>query len=168
LPTRYVLQTVDPNARSKRRRLEAQQQRRRRRLIVAGLLLALISAAVLGGVIAIKVRGHKTVRAAARAEKPAASRPGALQPRPLPNEVRGVHITPALAGIPGKLQQYLALKKDGLNTIELDVKDENGEIGFPVDVPLARRVGSALRYYNPQRTVAATARGRSASRSPPT
>ena len=154
MPTRYVLQPVDPNARSKRRRLEAQQQRRRRRLIVAGLLLALISAAVLGGVIAIKVRGHKTVRAAARAEKPAASTPAALQPRPLPNEVRGVHITPALAGIPGKLQQYLALKKDGLNTIELDVKDENGEIGFPVDVPLARRVGSALRYYNPERTVA--------------
>ena len=123
-------------------------------MIVAGLLLALISAAVLGGVIAIKVRGHKTVRAAARAEKPAASRPAALQPRPLPNELRGVHITPALAGIPGKLQQYLALKKDGLNTIELDVKDENGEIGFPADVPLARRVGSALRYYNPERTVA--------------
>ncbi|HEY6068577.1 MAG TPA: putative glycoside hydrolase [Gaiellaceae bacterium] len=154
MPTRYVLQPVDPNARSKRRRLEAQQQRRRRRLIVAGLLLALISAAVLGGVIAIKVRGHKTVRAAARAEKPAASRPAALQPRPLPQEVRGVHITPALAGIPGKLQQYLALKKDGLNAIELDVKDENGEIGFPIEVPLARTVGSALRYYNPERTVA--------------
>ncbi|HEX6664005.1 MAG TPA: putative glycoside hydrolase [Gaiellaceae bacterium] len=154
MPTRYVLQPVDPNARSRRRRLEAQQERRRRRLIVAGLLLALIAAGVLGGVIAIKVRGHKTVRAAARAEKATASRPAALQPRPLPKEVRGVHITPALAGIPGKLQQYLALKKDGLNTIELDVKDENGEIGFPVDVPLARTVGSALRYYNPQRTVA--------------
>ena len=60
----------------------------------------------------------------------------------------------ALAGIPGKLEQYVAMKKSGLNTIELDVKDENGEVGWPVNVPLARRVGSAMRYYNPERAVA--------------
>ncbi|MFL5921025.1 MAG: putative glycoside hydrolase, partial [Gaiellaceae bacterium] len=45
-------------------------------------------------------------------------------------------------------------KRAGLNAIELDVKDENGEVGWPVDVPLARRVGSGMRYYNPARAVA--------------
>jgi hypothetical protein len=34
----------------------------------------------------------------------------------------------ALASIPGRLDQYIALKREGLNTIELDVKDENGQI----------------------------------------
>jgi hypothetical protein len=154
LPTRYVLQPVDPNARSKRRRLEARQRRRKRRLIAAGLLLSLVAAGVLGGVIATKVRGHKTVRAAALAGQEATPKPQLLQPRPLPAEVRGVHLTPALAGLPGKLEQYIAMKRSGLNTIELDVKDENGEIGFPVNVPLARKIGAAMRYYDAERTVA--------------
>ena len=60
----------------------------------------------------------------------------------------------ALAGIPGKLDEYIALKNSGLNALELDVKDENGEVGFPANVPLARKVGAAMRYYNPRQAVA--------------
>jgi hypothetical protein len=151
-PQRSVLQPVDPNARYKLRRLEARRQRRTRRLVAAGALLALIAAGVIGGVVATHIDGHKTVRAAARARpKP---KPEGLQPRPLPQEVRGVHVTMALAGIPGKLDEYIAMKASGLNTIELDVKDENGDIAFPVAVPLARKIGAAKRYYNAQRAVA--------------
>jgi hypothetical protein len=149
---RSVLQPVDPNARHKLRRLEARQRRHKRRLRAAGALLALIAAGVVGGVIATHVDKHKPVRAAAHA-KPKQHAQG-LQPRPLPDEVRGVHVTMALAGIPGKLEQYIAMKNAGLNTIELDVKDENGEVGFPVNVPLARTVGSALRYYKAEQAVA--------------
>jgi hypothetical protein len=115
-------------------------------------LLALIAAGVVGGVIATHVRGHKTVRAAARAQD--APAPRILQPRPLPAEVRGVHVTMALAGLPRKLDEYIAMKRAGLNTIELDVKDENGELGFPAKVPLAHKVGAALRYYTAERVVA--------------
>jgi hypothetical protein len=152
LPTRYVLQPVDPNARYKLRRAEARKRRHKHRLVAAGALLALIAAGVVGGVIATHFRGHKTVRAAAREQE--APTPQILQPRPLPDEVRGVHVTMALAGIPGKLEQYIAMKRAGLNAIELDVKDENGEIGFPVNVPLAHRVGSAKPYYDAERAVA--------------
>jgi hypothetical protein len=151
-PPRSVLQPVDPNARSKLRRLEARKRRHKQRLVAAGALLALISAGVVGGVISTHVAGHKTERAAARA-KPH-PQPQVLQPRPLPAEIRGVHVTMALAGLPGKLEEYIAMKDSGLNTIELDVKDENGDIGFPAQVPLARRVGSAKRYYEVQRAVA--------------
>jgi len=112
----------------------------------------LIAAGVVGGVIATHIRGHKTVRAAARDRQ--APTPQILQPRPLPDEVRGVHVTMALAGAPGKLEQYIAMKRAGLNAIELDVKDENGEIGFLANVPLARRVDSAKAYYNAERAVA--------------
>ena len=150
MPPRSVLQPVDPNARYKLRRAEAQQRRHKQRLVASGALLALIAAGVVGGLIATHVNGHKTVRAAARATP----QPKVLQPRPLPSEVRGVHVTMALASIRGKLDEYIAMKDSGLNTIELDVKDENGEIGFPVNVALARRVGSAKPYYNAQRAAA--------------
>jgi hypothetical protein len=134
------------------RRAEARQRRQKRRLRAAGALIALIAAGVIGGVIATHIDKHNPVRAAAHAKpKPQAS---GLQPRPLPHEVRGVHVTMALAGIPGKLDQYIAMKSRGLNTIELDVKDENGEIAFPVKVPLANEVGSTRRYYNGERAVA--------------
>jgi hypothetical protein len=149
---RSVLQPVDPNARYKLRRLEARRRRHKQRLQAAGALLALIAAGVIGGVIATHVNGHRPVRASAHAKpKP---QPQGLQPRPLPEEVRGVHVTMALAGIPGKLDRYIAMKGSGLNTIELDVKDENGDIGFPLNVPLARRVGAAKRFYNPEQAVA--------------
>jgi len=152
LPTRYVLQPVDPNARYKLRRAEARQRRHKHRLVAAGALLALIAAGVVGGVIATHIRGHKTVLAAARER--GAPAPQILQPRPLPDEVRGVHVTMALSGIPGKLEHYIAMKRDGLNAIELDVKDEKGEIGFLAKVPLARRIGSAKPYYDAERAVA--------------
>ena len=48
----------------------------------------------------------------------------------LPDEIRGVHVTGPLMSLPGKFQQYLALKKDGLNTLEVDVKDESGNVSF--------------------------------------
>ena len=116
---------------------------------MAGAALALICAGVIGGIVATHVHGHKAVRAAARERsKP---QPQGLQPRPLPDEVRGVHVTMALASLQGKLAEYIALKRYGLNTIELDVKDENGEIGFvPSSVPLARAIGAAKPYYRPR------------------
>ena len=72
------------------------------------------------------------------------------QPRALPAEMRGVHVTMALASLDGKIDEYLGLTSEGLNTIELDIKDENGEVGFrrPA-VPLAHQMGAAKRYYNP-------------------
>jgi hypothetical protein len=97
------------------------------------------------------------VRAASRANpapKTKTKQAQVLQPRPLPAEVRGVHVTMALAGLTGKIEQYVAMKSDGLNAIELDVKDENGEVGFPVNVALARKVGSARPYYNVRKVVA--------------
>ena len=55
-------------------------------------------------------------------------------------EIRGVHVTGALASLSGKFKEYVGYKRYGLNTIELDIKDEAGEIGFaPPNVPLAQR-----------------------------
>lgn len=60
-----------------------------------------------------------------------------------------------LASLPGKLDEYIALKRKGLNAIELDVKDENGQVAFaPAGVPLARKVGAVYRYYDPEQVAA--------------
>ena len=46
---------------------------------------------------------------------------------------------------------------EGLNTIQLDVKDENGEIGFvPSAVPLATKVSAARPYYRPRQVARMT------------
>jgi len=114
-----------------------------------GVLLAAVASVVLGSK-AIPVRESAPQPAATTAAKPKA--PPLPQPRALPDEVRGVHVTMALASLDGKLDEYLALKDEGLNTIQLDVKDENGEIGFvPSAVPLARRIGAGRPYYRPRR-----------------
>jgi hypothetical protein len=151
-----ILQPVDPNEQFKLRRLEARRRRRKLRLRASGLLLALIAAGVIGAVLATHFAGrHAPERASAPAQPKPGAKPKGLQPRPLPAEVRGVHVTMALASLPGKLDEYIRMRADGLNTIELDVKDENGDVAFaPAAVPLARQVGAAKRYYNPVRAAA--------------
>jgi hypothetical protein len=60
-------------------------------------------------------------------------------------------MTMALASIPGRIDEYTALRSDGLTTLEVDVKDENGEVAFAKPaVPLARAIGAAESYYQPK------------------
>src|SRR5262249_10376748 len=116
-----------------------------RRLAAAVVLLALGAGIGLG---ATQMSDqHATVSAPSQ---PAIIVDKPLVPRPYPTEVRGVHVSAPLAGLPGKLAGYTALKASGLNTIEVDVKDENGEVGFvssqlPV---LARATGAAHPLYD--------------------
>ena len=57
-----------------------------------------------------------------------------------------MHVTMALASLPGKLDHYLSIP--GLTALELDVKDENGEVGFLMPATsLARKVGASKPYY---------------------
>jgi hypothetical protein len=82
----------------------------------------------------------------------------AIHPAPLPQEVRGVHVSMPLASVPGKLDHYLSIP--GLTALELDVKDENGEVGFLMPAAsLARKVGASKPYYK-ARVVAEMARAK--------
>jgi len=147
----------DPNGRFRERRAQSRRRRRRRRAALVALPLVGV-AAIAGGAQLFTANQSAPARRAAASpattEAPAASSPQVLARRPLPSEVRGVHVTAPLASIPGKLDEYLDLRHSGLNAIELDVKDENGEIGFvPASVPLASQVGAAQRYYRPRAVV---------------
>ncbi|MGH3104916.1 MAG: putative glycoside hydrolase [Gaiellaceae bacterium] len=143
------LEPVDRNAHYRERRRRARRRRRLRRLVAGGVLVLLATGAafVARGTVGDGDRGEQA--AATKPAKAPSQQPPRVGPRPAPLQMRGVHVTMALASIPGKLEEYLNLP--GLNTLELDVKDENGEVGFiPSTVPLAREIGAAKPYYKPR------------------
>jgi hypothetical protein len=118
--------------------------------MAAIVVLVLIAGGVAYAAQVARNRGAETAKTPERVKQvvPEASTQ-VVKPLSPPKTIRGVHVTMALASIPGKLDEYLSLS--GLNTIQLDVKDENGEIGFvPSAVPLARSIGAAKPYYKPR------------------
>jgi hypothetical protein len=135
---------VNANDRFRLRREARKRQVRRRRMTALGVL----AIAGAGVALAFTIPGGGSNHASAA---PAAANTP-LKPKPrtfrtLPAEIRGVHITMELAP---KLDEYLRLP--GLNTLEVDVKDENGEVAFSSkEVPLATAIGAARDYYDPQR-----------------
>jgi hypothetical protein len=138
---------IDPNERFRKRRAAA---RRRKRLRSAVLIGALLVGVTLLGVGAQFVSGGGEPSQSAPAAVLADTKAPGMQ-RPLPVEIRGVHVTMGLASLPGKLEQYLELEEDGLTALELDVKDENGEIGFVASsLPLQRSIGASRDFYKPR------------------
>ncbi|MER7512030.1 putative glycoside hydrolase [Streptomyces lavendulae] len=69
--------------------------------------------------------------------------------------IRAAHITAIGWGDDGLRGGILALVRSGkLNAVELDVKDEDGEVGYASQVPLARRIGAAKGYYDAHKAIA--------------
>jgi hypothetical protein len=127
------------------RRELRRRQVRRRRATALGIVVLLVALGVGIARVAPGTQSDAVTLAPAHVSLPAS--PFHSQ---LPVTIRGVHVTMDLASLPGKLAQYIALKRDGLNTIELDVKDENGHVGFVQGAPsLAREDGAAGPYYDP-------------------
>ena len=150
--------------RERREQLRRTQQRRRR--VALGVLVALLTGS--GAALAWRPwSGDATPKAAGAPRGTTGTTAGAIPvsaagaqaPRPGPKrmpepaEVRGVHITHYLAGDDRQMQRFYrsAGRRDGLNAIQVDIKDEAGVVGFDAGVPLARRVGAVQRLYNPRR-----------------
>jgi len=147
VPPLPELERAHPNERFRERRAQARRRRRVRRTVAFGALLIAAALVALGATV-IGTRAHGSGGSEAHAK--GAKKNLRPRPRPLPTEVRGVHVTMALASLPGKIDEYLAL--EGLNTLEVDVKDENGEVGFLMPQwTLARRVGASKPYYSARR-----------------
>jgi Putative glycosyl hydrolase domain len=139
---------IDPNERFRARRAAVRRRKRQRRAAVIGVLLVGV-AFLAGGAQLVGGTGGDAKPPAQSIDLAVTSQPSTR--RPLPLEVRGVHVTLGLASLPGKLEEYIALEQDGLTALELDIKEENGQVGFmPSSVPLAREVGAARAYYAPR------------------
>lgn len=147
----FVHERLDPNDQFRQRRDRHRRSRRRRRNALFAVLLLAGAATP----IAVFVSGGDGSRAASTVQAPAAAVAATSKalprPRAVPNEIRGVHITMPLASLPGRIDQYIGLRQYGLNTIEVDVKDESGQVGFAsASAPDAQATGAVHRYYDPK------------------
>ena len=138
----------DPNERFRQRRNQHRRRIARRRLTALATLVLAFGAVALG----FRFLGETDTGAT---HAPAAAATPETAPvvaqRTLPAEIRGVHVTMALLSLPGKLDEYIGMSDEGLTALEVDVKDENGEVAFTsADAPLARKIGSSRTYYQPR------------------
>ena len=117
---------MDRNDRRRRRRRASRRRVLIRRLIALAVLVGIVAGFAYGAH-SLRGRGGAKVSGTRVSETKAPAKKG---PRTAPREMRGIYVTSALASVRGKLAEYVALKRAGLNTIELDVKDENGDVGF--------------------------------------
>ena len=92
--------SMDPNERFRARRDAVRRRKRRRRAAVAAILLIGVLALAGGMTLAGKTEQNGTARFTVDVADDAVV--VAARPRPLPVEVRGVHVTGALASLPGK------------------------------------------------------------------
>jgi len=146
-------------AKIRSRRAEREQMRkvyRKRRAIAVAVLAVPIAAFAFAG--KFPSDSKKSV-----ARKPAAATTAAAAPATTadagptrfaePSEVRAAHFSMYLANDQNAVQKYISSygKKTGLNAVQLDIKNENGDIGFTEDMPsLAIKSGSAHDFYEPR------------------
>jgi hypothetical protein len=139
-----LFESFEPNERFRQRRAQARRRRQYRRRAAIGalaLLLVAVAAMAIGATVIHNDSSTPSTKAAPKTEKKKA-----VPRMPVPQEIRGVHVTPALASDSAKIDQYLAIP--GLNTLQVDIKDENGEVGFLMpNTTLARKVGATKGYY---------------------
>jgi hypothetical protein len=139
-----LFESFEPNERFRQRRAQARRRRQYRRRAAIGalaLLLVAVAAMAIGATVIHNDSSTPSTKAAPKTEKRKA-----VPRMPVPQEIRGVHVTPALASDSTKIDEYLAIP--GLNTLQVDVKDENGEVGFLMpNTTLARKVGATKGYY---------------------
>jgi hypothetical protein len=145
-----VATDIDYGELRRRRRQERRRQVRRRRLTALAVLVALVAAALFG---LVRLVSGATAGASSTFLQPVpAAVPASAFHRQTPEEIRGVHITGPLMSLPGRFARYLALGRHGLNTVEVDLKDESGNVSFERGAPaVARNDGAARAYFDPRR-----------------
>jgi hypothetical protein len=150
-----IVSDIDRAASHQSRRERRRRQIRRRRLTAFAVLgtLATVSAFGLSRLLTGTDAGAAIVLTPVSGAAPSSSFDSRL-----PEEIRGVHITGPLMSLPGRFASYLALRQAGLNTVEVDVKDESGSVSFLRGAPrLTVRDGAAKPYFD-ARDVAQQAR----------
>lgn len=75
--------------------------------------------------------------------------------RSRPDQVRAVHVTAYAWMTPSLRDPVIQMIRDGLiNTVELDLKDESGDIGYDSQIPLAQEIGAAKGIYDLEEAIA--------------
>jgi hypothetical protein len=154
-----LLEPLDPNERFRARRRQSRRRRSVRRILVLAVVAIAAAVSALGMTFLNGWRGQSPPAAGSQPGSSSAATstaPAEPEPIPFPEEIRGVHVTAALASLDGKLDEFLSLTDEGLTALELDVKDESGEVGFTRGAPqLAKTIGATRPFYNPRQAAQA-------------
>jgi hypothetical protein len=135
----------------RRQRREAHRRRVRRRRLTAFVVLGALATAGVFGL--SRLLTGSSAGAAIVLTPVRTALPSSPFRTPLPEEIRGVHVTGPLMTLRGKFAEYLALRGSGLNTLEVDLKDESGNVSFVRGAPrIAVADGAALPYFNARAT----------------
>jgi hypothetical protein len=151
-PPQDFASRLEPNAEFRARRAAHRRRIRNRRAAAVVLVVGLAAAATFG----FRSFSGGGDRSQAVLPLPVEVTPPAGQgsadasaSRPMPDFVRGVHVTMPLIA-EGALDDFLTLTANGLNALVVEIKDEHGQVAFASDqVPLARTIQSAQLYYDP-------------------
>lgn len=77
-----------------------------------------------------------------------------LAKRERPSELRSVHVTAYAWANDSLRQSVMDLVESGrINSVQLDLKDEGGQIGYDSDIPLAEEIGSDVAAYDLEEAV---------------
>ena len=146
-------------AKIRSRRVEREQMRkvyRKRRAIAVAVLALPIAGFVFAGKFpsdSKKPSAPATAPATTAAAAPATTASAGPVRFAEPSEVRAAHFSMYLANDQNAVSKYISAydENSGLNAVQLDIKNENGDIGFTEDMPsLAIKSGSAHDFYEPR------------------
>ena len=140
------------NSRRAKQRIAARSKQRKRRLTAALLLLAPVAVAAFAFTWSrdqtVTPKASKTKAASTKQSAAATAVGGHIA---MPDHIRGVHVTSYGVATPSLMDPIMALAdpKVGMNAIQIDIKDERGEISFTTPIPSARRSGAHMNIYDP-------------------
>lgn len=142
------------NSRRAKQRAAARTAQRRRRIAIVSILI--LPVAIAAFAFTWSRAGDET---APRPERAAATPSGTVPEAvaavgghvPMPDHVRGVHVTSYGVATPSLYEPIIRLAdpKVGMNAIQIDIKDERGEVAFETPIPLARDSGAHQNVYDP-------------------
>ncbi len=76
-------------------------------------------------------------------------------PTAYPQHIRAVHMTGAAWAYAPLREPVLAMiRQHRINAVQLDIKDEEGIINYPSQVPIAQQAGATATYYDPRKVTA--------------
>lgn len=141
------------NSRRAKQRTAARTQQRRRRMIAVALLLLPVAIAAFAFTWSRSNPPAKKAKAAPSSTTPSQSAAEqAVGGRvAMPDHIRGVHVTSYAVATPSLYEPIItqADPKVGMNAIQIDVKDERGELAFSTPIPLANKSGAQQDIYDP-------------------
>ncbi len=139
------------NSRRAKQRSAARATQRRRRVVLVALLLLPVAVAAF----AFTWSRSQPAPVPVETEPAATLTSEALTATggrvPMPEHIRGVHVTSYAVATPSLWEPIITLSdpKVGMNAVQIDIKDERGEVAFTTPIPTARDSGAHMNIYDP-------------------